>query len=59
PGANAQQTLFKDMQMLVINGGRERTAEEYERLFTSAGLRLSRIIPTAASSRVIEGIAAG
>lgn len=55
PGVNAQQTLFKDMQMLVLNGGRERTAEEYERLFSAAGLRLTRIIPTQATTRIVEG----
>ncbi|HEX8731287.1 MAG TPA: methyltransferase [Ktedonobacterales bacterium] len=59
PGANAQQTLFRDMQMLVMTGGRERTAEEFDWLFTSAGLRLSRIIPTEATANIIEGVAAG
>ncbi|MDE3229141.1 MAG: methyltransferase [Chloroflexota bacterium] len=54
PGANAPQTLFRDMQMMVLNGGRERTAAEFERLFTSANLRLGRIIPTATTTRIIE-----
>jgi hypothetical protein len=38
----------------VMNAGRERTAEEYRRLFAAAGLRLTRIIPTGAAS-LIEG----
>lgn len=58
PGANAPQTLFRDMQMMVLNGGRERTAAEYERLFAAAGLRVGRIIPTQATTRIIEGVAA-
>lgn len=56
-GANAPQTLFKDMQMMTLNGGRERTAAEYERLFTAAGLRLNRIIPTQVTTRILEGVA--
>jgi SAM-dependent methyltransferase len=55
PGANAAQNLFLDMNMMVMNGGRERTAAEYERLFTAAGLRLTRIIPLRAEARIIEG----
>ncbi len=54
PSANAPQTLFKDMHMMVLNGGRERTAQEYERLLATAGLRLTRIIPTALATRIIE-----
>ncbi len=59
PGVNAPQTLFKDMQMMVLNGGRERTAAEYEGVLAAAGLRLNRIIPTQATARVIEGVAMG
>ena len=55
PGANALQTLWRDMQMLVMNGGRERTAAEFERLFIAAGLRLTQIIPTETTTRIVEG----
>ncbi len=55
PGANAMPTLFLDMNMMVMNGGRERTAAEFERLFTAAGLRLTRIIPLRAEASIIEG----
>ncbi len=55
PGANAMPTLFLDINMMVMNGGRERTAAEFERLFTAAGLRLTRIIPLRAEASIIEG----
>lgn len=54
PAANAQQTLLRDVQMLVMNGGRERTAAEFERLFTAAGLRLTRVIHTRTSTCIVE-----
>ncbi len=50
---------FLDVQMLVMNGGRERTVEEYRRLFAAAGLRLSRVIPTGAEDSLIEAERAG
>jgi SAM-dependent methyltransferase len=46
-----------DLMMLVV-GGRERTQEQYETLFSAAGLRLTGIVPTAHEVSVIEGIRA-
>jgi SAM-dependent methyltransferase len=43
-----------DLNMLVMLGGRERTEEEYERLFHAAGFQLERIIPTHSPFSVIE-----
>jgi O-methyltransferase domain len=43
-----------DLDMLLIPGGRERTAGEYERLFATAGLRLTRIVPTQGFACIIE-----
>jgi predicted O-methyltransferase YrrM len=54
PGNDPSPAKFLDLMMFVMNGGRERTAEEYRRLFAAAGLRLRRIIPTEAES-LIEG----
>jgi predicted O-methyltransferase YrrM len=54
PGNDPSPAKFLDLMMFVMNGGRERTAEEYRRLFAAAGLRLTRIIPTGAAS-LIEG----
>lgn len=44
-----------DLMMLVV-GGRERTKEQYAELFSMAGLRLARIVPTAHEVSVIEGV---
>ena len=46
---------FLDLQMLVMTGGRERTAEEYRGLFAAAGLVLTRVIPAGPEERLIEG----
>jgi SAM-dependent methyltransferase len=43
-----------DLNMLVMLGGRERTEEEYERLFQEASFRLERVIPTHSPFSVIE-----
>ena len=47
-----------DIEMLVAPGGKERTAAEYEQLFSRAGLRMTRIIPTKSPYSVIEAVAA-
>jgi hypothetical protein len=44
--------------MLVIPGGKERTADEYRTLYESSGFRLTRIVPTSAEVSVIEGVRA-
>ncbi len=51
---SAELGPLMDLDMLLIPGGRERTAEEFERLFTTAGLRLTRIVPTQGIACVIE-----
>jgi len=43
-----------DLVMLTVPGGRERTPDEYRELLAKAGLRLTRIIPTASPVSVIE-----
>jgi O-methyltransferase domain len=46
-----------DIEMLVMTvGGKERTVEEFEKLFTSAGLRLGLVVPTKSPISVIEGL---
>ena len=47
-----------DLEMLVSPGGKERTAAEYAELFSRAGLRLTRIVPTKSPFSVIEAVAA-
>lgn len=55
PGNDPFFGKLLDMNMLVIPGGQERTAAEYETLFAKAGFRLTRIVPTTAEISVIEG----
>jgi len=43
-----------DLNMMVLLGGRERTEEDYQRLFQAAGFRLERVIPTHSPFSVIE-----
>ncbi len=44
-----------DMEMLVINDGRERTASEYRRLLEEAGFQMVGVVDTASRFSVIEG----
>ena len=46
-----------DLEMLVVANARERTAAEYGRLFSQAGLRLDRVVNTASPINVIEAVA--
>ena len=46
-----------DMEMLLIPGGRERTADEFAALFARAGFEMTRIVPTASPLSVIEAVA--
>jgi hypothetical protein len=51
------QTMI-DLQMLVVAGGRERTAPEYEQLLVAAGFTLGRVFPTPTGPSIIEAIPA-
>ncbi|ORW96185.1 hydroxyneurosporene methyltransferase [Mycobacterium sp. IEC1808] len=44
-----------DIEMLVINNGRERTAEEYRRLLDEAGFEMIGVVDTASRFSIIEG----
>ncbi len=43
-----------DLEMLLNLGSRERTAEQYRKLLGQAGLRMTRVVPTASPLSVIE-----
>ena len=59
PGNDPFPGKLLDLNMLVMTeGGRERTPEEYGALLERAGLRLSRIVPTPAPVSVVEAVAA-
>lgn len=47
---------FLDLVMLLIPGGKERTAEEFRSLFDEAGFELTRIVPTQSELSIIEGV---
>jgi len=44
-----------DLLMLVMEGGKERTKDEYRRLLEASGFRLTKVIPTKSPYSVIEG----
>jgi hypothetical protein len=43
-----------DLEMMVMPGGKERTADEFSALFARAGFRLTAIVPTASMLSVVE-----
>ncbi|SPM27705.1 methyltransferase [Mycobacterium terramassiliense] len=46
---------WTDMEMLIVNNGRERTATEYRRLFDAAGFEMVGVVDTASRFSIIEG----
>jgi O-methyltransferase/methyltransferase family protein len=50
----ARSLLISDLTMMVMNGGRERTEDQYRALLAASGLRLLRTIPTASEISVLE-----
>ena len=55
PSLTAQLIAASDLQMMVMNGGRERTEREYRELMGSAGFRFVRRVPTGTLMEVLEG----
>ena len=55
PRNEPQPAKWLDLNMLVLPGGRERTDAEYKEMFTKAGFRLERVVPTPTEVSVIEG----
>ncbi len=52
---SASIAKWTDMEMLIINNGRERTAGEYRRLFDAAGFEMVGVVDTASRFSIIEG----
>jgi hypothetical protein len=46
-----------DINMMVLTGGRERTLDEFARLFAASGWQLSRLIPTPGPYSIVEAVA--
>jgi ubiquinone/menaquinone biosynthesis C-methylase UbiE len=45
-----------DLNMLVMTGGKERTAKEYAALFEKAGFRLTNVYPTPSPMQIVEAV---
>jgi hypothetical protein len=59
PGNEPSPSKAFDLLMLLVHpGARIRTEAEFRDLFAAAGLRLTRIIPTASPNSIIEGVRA-
>src|SRR5262249_51519362 len=46
--------MLMDLNMLVMTGGRERTQEEFGRLFERSGFRLARVVATKSPFFLLE-----
>lgn len=44
-----------DLTMLLIPGGKERTADEYQALYEQAGFELTNVVPSSLEVSVVEG----
>jgi hypothetical protein len=56
PGNEFSIGKIMDIQMMLFPGGRERTEEQFRELLAASGWRLNRIISTAASESIVEGV---
>ena len=54
PGNQPDMGKLIDLEMLLLPGGKERTADEFGALFERAGFELTRIVPTQSPLSVIE-----
>ena len=52
----ALDAVMMDINMLVLAGGRERSAADFGRIFEQAGFRLARVIPTAVPISIVEAV---
>jgi hypothetical protein len=56
PGNDPHPSKIMDMLMMVLVEGQERTEQEFGELFQQAGLRLTKVIPTASVLSIVEGV---
>jgi hypothetical protein len=49
---------WMDLEMLVVNTGRERTGEKYQNLLQQSGFHMTRVVPTASAFSIVEAKAA-
>lgn len=58
PTNEVRSLVLSDLNMLVRNGGRERTERELRELLGAAGLQLERIVPTGTPFSLVEAVPA-
>ncbi len=58
PGPEDLEALTSDLNMMVANGGRERTEAEFADLFGRGGFRLERVVATGTPNSVLEAVTA-
>lgn len=58
PAGEPHFSKFLDLEMLMLPGGMERTAEEFESLLTKSGFAMTRILPTQSSVSIVEAVKA-
>jgi hypothetical protein len=58
PGPGFSVAKLLDLEVLVMGGGRERTVDEFKDLLSSAGLAVSKVIPTNQGVAVLECVTA-
>lgn len=52
------QAAMMDLNMMVMTGGRERTASQYQTLLETSGLKVLRVVKTASAYQLVEAQAA-
>jgi hypothetical protein len=57
-GSTPEMAKYRDLMMMVMNGGRERTVEEFAQVMGAAGFRLSGVVPTSGPLSILEGVPA-
>jgi O-methyltransferase domain/Dimerisation domain len=54
PDSSPHPSKFGDIEMLILQNGRERTEQDFRGLLAGAGFRLDRIVPTKSAVSIIE-----
>ncbi|MBK9152937.1 MAG: methyltransferase [Chloracidobacterium sp.] len=58
PPGEPHFSKFLDLEMLMLPGGMERTADEFESLLKNSGFKMTRIIPTPSPVGIVEAVKA-
>ncbi len=56
PDSSRHISKMGDIEMLVMQNGRERTEKEFQQLLADAGFQLNRIVPTKAQISILEAL---